>query len=64
MQSVSMRGPHHLRRLATELRDDASRATMPGYALKMIHAADDLERRATELEILRVMRDTPAQVTV
>jgi hypothetical protein len=39
-----------LRRLATELRDDARQAEMPGYAAKMIHAAEDLERRATELE--------------
>jgi len=53
METRSLRYSEELRKLATELRDDARHADMPGYAPKLIHAAEDLERRATELEALR-----------
>lgn len=37
------------RSLAAELREDATRATLPGLAEKLIHAAEDLERYADGL---------------
>lgn len=52
MDATSSHDPQELRKLATELRGDAHRAEMPGYAAKMIHAAEDLEKRAAELEAL------------
>jgi len=52
METKSLRYSQELRKLATELRDDARHADMPGYAPKLIHAAEDLERRATVLETL------------
>ena len=61
MQFVLLRSLHQLRRLASELRDDARRATMSGYAPKMIRAATDLEGRAAELEGLAVTRDASWQ---
>ena len=53
MGTVYLNDPQELRKLATELRDDALQADLPGYAAKMIHAAEDLEKRAAELEALR-----------
>jgi hypothetical protein len=40
------------RLLAAELRVDASRATMPGLADKLIHAATDLEQYANGLSAI------------
>jgi len=37
------------RHLAADLRADAARTTMPGFADRLIHAAEDLERYAEEL---------------
>ena len=36
--------------LANEMRVWARQADLPAYAAKMIHAAEDLEKRANELE--------------
>jgi len=44
--------PFELRRLASEFRGFASGATMPGYAGKMRHAADELKQRADALEYI------------
>ena len=49
-----LRSPKEFRRLATLLREEASvAAKMPGYAPKLIHAAEDLEKHANELEALQ-----------
>ena len=42
--------PRRLRLLAKELRERASDAQLPGYSEKLIQAAEELERRATEIE--------------
>jgi len=57
MEIKSLRYSEELRKLATELRDDARHADMPGYAPKLIHAAEDLEKRALELENRRTIKE-------
>jgi hypothetical protein len=51
--------PGALRRMAHEMRDQAARATLPGYAEKMLRAALELERQADELEAARVKQAEP-----
>jgi hypothetical protein len=42
--------PQRLRQLATQLRENAFSAAWPGYTEKLIQAAEELERRAVEIE--------------
>jgi hypothetical protein len=42
--------PLRLRQLAHELRESARGAAWPGYAEKLIEAAEQLEQRAVEIE--------------
>ena len=39
-------------KLAAQLREAAGQTDLPGYAEKMIHAAEALEKQARELEAL------------
>ena len=45
--------PRQLRQVAKDLRESARFAELPGYAQKLILAAEQLERRAAELEAKR-----------
>lgn len=42
--------PQRLRQLAYELRESARGAAWPGYAEKLIEAAEQLEQRAVKIE--------------
>ena len=50
MDSKIKRGPQEMRSMARELRDLAATADLPGYAEKLIRAAEELEAKATAVE--------------
>jgi|KBSMisStandDraft_5_1062788.scaffolds.fasta_scaffold434385_1 hypothetical protein len=50
MEKRTVHESRRLRQLAKELRERARDAELPGYSEKLIQAAEELERRATEIE--------------
>ena len=50
MAGLEQDEPQRLRQLAHDLRESARGAAWPGYAEKLIEAAEQLERRAVEVE--------------
>lgn len=50
MEEKPWADPQRLRKVAKELRDRASHASLPGYAEQLIRAAVELEKRAAKLE--------------
>ncbi len=44
--------PERLRQFANELRERARVSELPGYAERLVCAAEELEKRAAELEAL------------
>jgi len=53
--------PQRLRQLAHELRESARGAAWPGYAEKLIEAAEQLEQRAVEIEGSVFLEKRPAR---
>lgn len=50
MAGLEQDEPQRLRQLAHDLRESARGAAWPGYAEKLIEAAEQVERRAVEVE--------------
>jgi len=50
MAGLAKDEPQRLRQLAHDLRESARGAAWPGYAEKLIEAAEQLEQRAVEVE--------------
>lgn len=50
MAGLEQDEPQRLRQLAHDLRESARGAAWPGYAEKLIEAAEQLEQRAVEVE--------------
>jgi hypothetical protein len=48
--------------MAQEMRDQAARATLPGYAEKLLRAAFQLEKRAEELEAITPKATAPIKL--